>query len=139
MEHSSGRILIKGTFLQTKRFYKGVLACMALLYGMSIHAADLQNAPDVIQIKSVQCSPPNSAPDIECRQATVPENYDVLNGRQIHLDITVLKARHQGKVPQAVFFLQGGPGERASDSSDFYGRVWDTLRDTSDLVFVDQR
>lgn len=125
--------------MQKKWFYQGALTCIGALFGMSIHAAEVPNALDVIQVKSVKCSPRNLAPDAECKQTTLPENYEVPKGRQIRLDITVLKARRQGKVPQAVFFLDGGPGQRVSESSDFYGRVWDTLRDTSDLVFVDQR
>lgn len=125
--------------MQRKRFYQAILICMGMLCGMRIDARELQNAPDVIRVDSVQCPAPSSTPDMECKQATLPENYAVPNGRQIRLDIVVLKAKRQGKVPRAVFFIDGGPGERASDSHDFYGQTWDTLRESSDLVFVDQR
>ena len=124
--------------VQRKWFYRGACACIGTLFAMYVCAAELPPSPDVIQVKSIQCPLRGSPPATECRQATVPENYQVPDGHQIRLDIAIFKARRPAKVPQAVFFIQGGPGQRASDVGD-YGRIWDELRDTSDLVFVDQR
>lgn len=116
-----------------------LLATAMLCYGSYVEAASMPSGADPVRVRTVRCDLTEAFKAVECKQATLPENYDAPSGREIRLDVKVFKARQPGRIPKAVFFLQGGPGQRATLGADFYQHLWDSLRDTSDLVFVDQR
>jgi pimeloyl-ACP methyl ester carboxylesterase len=66
------------------------------------------------------------------------ENRSTKQGRQLDLHLVVLHARQaEARKPDPVFYLAGGPGGAATDAVQGQARSW--LRETRDLVFVDQR
>lgn len=74
-----------------------------------------------------------------CMRAIVPENYEAPSGRKISLDIVILKAAHPGKDAKSLFILEGGPGQRATESAEDEYEVWQKVAQTRDLVLIDQR
>jgi len=73
-----------------------------------------------------------------CGTVRVFENHATLAGRQIDVHVAVIRASRQ-PAEAAVFFLAGGPGEGSTELVPVAGGWAGTLRDSLDLVFVDQR
>ncbi len=74
-----------------------------------------------------------------CGSLPVYENRTTQSGRIINLNIAVIKASSSKPAPDPVFFLAGGPGEAATESSgniDFLVRI---VKGQRDIVLVDQR
>jgi pimeloyl-ACP methyl ester carboxylesterase len=75
-----------------------------------------------------------------CTTVTVPERGPAAeNGRRIALRVVVLPATGANRAPDPIFYLAGGPGQAASMLVRDPVAVDMSLRDTRDLVFVDQR
>jgi pimeloyl-ACP methyl ester carboxylesterase len=68
---------------------------------------------------------------------TVFENRSTGEGRKIRLGMVVLPARAENPEPDPVFFLHGGPGAAATSIAKRQISGW--MRETRDLVFIDQR
>jgi pimeloyl-ACP methyl ester carboxylesterase len=83
-----------------------------------------------------------SLPGIErvrCGTFRVPENRSQPEKRSIDLNVVVLAAKSVEREPDALFILQGGPGQGATMLADFYAETFAELRDSRDIVLVDQR
>lgn len=74
-----------------------------------------------------------------CLRATVPENHAEPQGRQIGIDIVILKASAPKADTKPVFILEGGPGERATEAVEDELELWASLAQDHDLVLIDQR
>jgi len=78
---------------------------------------------------------------IECGFLIVPERRDPPGERTLRIAVAV--ARSYGELPRSdpVVYLTGGPGHSTLRSvrSMISGPLWQSLRATRDLVFVDQR
>jgi len=74
-----------------------------------------------------------------CGNYRVWEDRTLKRGRQITISITVLNALASPHKPDALFTLQGGPGDAPSFNARFYGRVFAEIRKTRDIVLVDLR
>jgi pimeloyl-ACP methyl ester carboxylesterase len=72
-------------------------------------------------------------------KAIVPENYDLPIGRQISLDLAIVKAAVPANPSRSIFVLQGGPGQRTTSTMEDESDVWKKVGQTHDLVFIDQR
>jgi pimeloyl-ACP methyl ester carboxylesterase len=74
-----------------------------------------------------------------CGSYEVWENRATRSGRRISLNLVVIPAQGEERLPDPVFFFHGGPGGAATEV--LLG-IWDDLRgvrDQRDLVFIDQR
>lgn len=77
--------------------------------------------------------------DAVCGTVSVYENRTAQSGRIIDLNIAVVKASSSNPEPDPVFFLAGGPGEAATESTgNVEFLVW-ILGGHRDIVLVDQR
>lgn len=74
-----------------------------------------------------------------CGQLAVYENRVAASGRQIELNLQVVPAKTPEPARQALFYFAGGPGGSAVDDGAEMAPVFEALRTTHDLVFVDQR
>ena len=77
----------------------------------------------------------------ECGVLHVPEDRTRLSGRNLDLEIVVVRAREANHEPDPVFYLAGGPGNAATDPGIVAGVSY-LLRGVNarrDLVFLDQR
>ena len=82
--------------------------------------------------------PAGRGPQAEKGVLSVPENRTTNQGRRIGINIVVLRATTPG-AKVALFLLAGGPGE-GSTSMIFTATGWMApLRDTMDVVLMDQR
>src|SRR5687768_5200726 len=84
------------------------------------------------------CTQPNLPADARCTTVTVPENREG-GGRQLALNVVVLPARSAAPAREAVTFFAGGPGQSSTQITAYMGDRFAALRDTRDLLFVDQR
>ncbi|MCB0038010.1 MAG: alpha/beta fold hydrolase, partial [Anaerolineales bacterium] len=75
----------------------------------------------------------------ECGIVTVPENRAEANGRQLDLAVTVLPAISNAAASDPLFLLAGGPGQGAIDTFGPFASIFREIRQTRDLVLVDQR
>ena len=77
--------------------------------------------------------------DARCGVLTVPENPADPAGRQIDLNIAVIKAQSSNPAPDPLILLAGGPGQAATQA---YLPILSTIERISfkrDLILVDQR
>lgn len=77
--------------------------------------------------------------DAQCGTLSVPENRADPQGRQIKLNVAVLKAVSRNPAPDPLFLLAGGPGEAATESFVALLSGLERARFKRDLVLVDQR
>jgi pimeloyl-ACP methyl ester carboxylesterase len=86
---------------------------------------------------------PRSIPGVTGRvsfgELEVSEDRGREGGRRIGIGVLVLGAKAARPAPDALFVLQGGPGQAASDLASFYGEFLAGVRETRDVVLVDQR
>ena len=75
--------------------------------------------------------------DANCGILLVPEGNR--SGRQIALDIVILRATGPRRAPDPLFVLQGGPGQASTQQADFYARTFAPLRSSRDIYLVDAR
>jgi pimeloyl-ACP methyl ester carboxylesterase len=76
----------------------------------------------------------DGVPDAKCTTVSVVES----KARKIDLNVVVIPARGTAS-RDAIFILQGGPGQAATKLADFYAGVFDGARETHDIVLIDQR
>jgi len=74
-----------------------------------------------------------------CTSLAVPEDRTHPEGRKIKLHIAVLKARASEAKPDPLFFIAGGPGQASTEAFVQEASAFDALRDSRDIVLVDQR
>lgn len=68
---------------------------------------------------------------------SVPENWDIPQGRTIKIAVAVLKSTSKNKVSNPVIYIEGGPG--AGGIGGLWKWLEHPLRTTSDIVLVDVR
>lgn len=87
--------------------------------------------------------PPNEieGKTITCGLLTVPENYADPGGRQIDLTYAVLHSRSLSPAPDPIMDLRGGPGGSTLEASalELRAKIYDSLRQTRDIIVLDQR
>jgi pimeloyl-ACP methyl ester carboxylesterase len=84
-------------------------------------------------------TPGGGTVDAWCGTYEVWENRETMAGRRIALNVLVVPARSESPAPDVVTFLHGGPGGAATEVAGGITMMLDALRDTRDLLFVDQR
>lgn len=75
-------------------------------------------------------------PRATCGVVRVPENRSILDGRQIELNVIVLKSATPARLPP-LFDLDGGPGLPSTKNAGFY--AFNDVSKDRDVVMVDQR
>ncbi len=85
------------------------------------------------------CDVPGVAGKARCGTLAVFENRAAKGGRKIDLKIVVLPATKGPAAPDPVFVLAGGPGEAATEEAAGLAEDLAAVRETRDVVFVDQR
>ncbi len=85
------------------------------------------------------CPPADGIEDALCGSLEVFEDREAASGRRIALRVVVLPALSANPLPDPVFLLAGGPGQAASDLTEFIRGPFRRINRDRDLVFVDQR
>ena len=91
------------------------------------------------QVALGPCAIEGVRPPAHCGIYRVSEDRGIEQGRQLDLSIIVLDAFGAAKKADPMFFLSGGPGDAPSFNARFFGRVFEGIRQTRDLVLVDLR
>ena len=123
-------------------------ACLVLLFLAPAYLGDPPlRQPDqgilrtrtVGEIQLQPCNIEEYGPDALCGKYELFEDRAAKNGRKIALSLVVLPSL--AKIPAAdpVFFLAGGPGMGASMLALFGGGRWKYLRESRDVIYLDQR
>ena len=77
--------------------------------------------------------------EVECGEIPVPENHHAPGGRTIRLNVVILQALAPSSAPDPLLILQGGPGQAVTPLAPFYGRAFEEIRKSRDIVLVDVR
>lgn len=85
------------------------------------------------------CDVPGYPVDARCGTLRVPEDRARPDGRQLSLHVVVLPAQSASPAREAVTFFGGGPGQAITESVGWAQRIFGPLRESRDLLFVDQR
>ncbi len=117
-----------------------LLTAAALLVGCAAPSATPSQGASLPLKPCLLSSPglPNQI-DARCGVLTVPENPAEPAGRQIDLNIAVIKAQSSNPAPDPLILLAGGPGQAATEA---YLPILSTIERISfkrDLILVDQR
>lgn len=94
-------------------------------------------APCASALALKSCRVPDVKEAVLCGVFDVPENRALAHGRMLPLKVVVLPARTK-PAAEPLFFLDGGPGEAATQSAPGFATI-DWLRKTHDVVFMDMR
>lgn len=97
------------------------------------------DAPNGVGAALAPCVLPGAWAWARCGTVRVPEARGHPGGRTLALRVVVLPARRHPAAPDPVVFLDGGPGRGAAADAGYPASELDALRDTRDLVLVDQR
>lgn len=73
---------------------------------------------------------------LRCGTMIVPENRERPNGRTLPLKVVVIPSKSRA-TGEPVFYLEGGPGQAATESASFVAGLY--IRERNDVVLVDQR
>lgn len=116
-----------------------VLLSAAALLGCSAGAGSETARPDPEPIAFAPCSdgPAAGIQGALCGRHRVWEDRLAQSGRQLDLDVVVLRAIGPEPRSDPIFLVAGGPGEAATLLSRRYSDSW--MRRDRDLVLVDQR
>ena len=74
-----------------------------------------------------------------CGALNVPENPDKPGDRRLSISVAVIPAAHAPALADPIVVLQGGPGEDAISSAEYFAQRFASLLDDRDLLLVDQR
>ncbi|HEY6909609.1 MAG TPA: alpha/beta fold hydrolase [Myxococcales bacterium] len=85
------------------------------------------------------CSVPGVRDRARCGTLEVWENRETKEGRRIGIHFVVVPAKGPGRAREAVAFFSGGPGQAATDAAGPVTAQLARVRDTRDLLFMDQR
>lgn len=105
--------------------------------------AHSQNEPALRPVKLESCEVAGSEPDTKikalCGVHEVFEDRVRRSGRRIGLKIVVFPATGATKEQDPLFYIPGGPGSSATEDAPWVVQDLAKIRETRDLVFLDQR
>lgn len=110
-----------------------LLGCIIVTSGFYLPAATANN------LEMAACHLKGLAEQVECGFLTVPENYAKPNGKTIDIHVVRLPAVATAAEKDPLLFLAGGPGQAATEIIGGIARIFSDVRQTRDLLFIDQR
>lgn len=85
------------------------------------------------------CRTGGVASSARCGTLEVWEDREAKAGRRIALNVVVVPSIAASPAPDPLFFLAGGPGQAATEVAESVLPLFKEVRESRDLVFVDQR
>lgn len=126
--------------MHTRRF---VLLCLFGLVALSslARAGDAAAHPAMPRFGDCQIGGADLPVHLQarCTTVTVPEDRAHPEAKQIGLHVAVLKARAAEAKPDPLVFIAGGPGQASTESFVQEAQAFDHIRETRDILLVDQR
>lgn len=87
----------------------------------------------------VLCARQDLPAKARCGTVTVPLSYDRPDDGSLNLEVIVLPARGETVASEPVFYLVGGPGTGATESTSFFSDSMMKLQKTHEIVLFDLR
>lgn len=85
------------------------------------------------------CQVPGVKGEARCGTYSVYEDREAKKGRKLELKVVVLPALNPKPEPDALVYLQGGPGLAATESAAAVAQIFADARQNRDILLVDQR
>lgn len=124
--------LLTGTLLSSAMF-TGALATSV----MSHSAVAAQGATTTLKLDS--CFVAGVTKQLQCGTLAVPENWQAPSDKTLDLNVIVANAVSQSPKSDPLFLLMGGPGQASSELVAGLLKIFRSVREDRDLVFIDQR
>jgi len=102
-------------------------------------AAFRQISKDRPALQLSPCDVPGMHGKMKCGELEVFEDRATSKGRKIKIKVLVAPATGNSPLPDALFYIPGGPGQSAVEDAAGVAQQLATVRQRRDLVFVDQR
>jgi pimeloyl-ACP methyl ester carboxylesterase len=99
----------------------------------------LQSSKHADAIELSSCKLPDLTQPAQCGVLYVPENSNSPAGRQLPINVAVIRARGERTRADPIVVLMGGPGESAISAGSIYAKQLAPLLNDRDLLLVDQR
>ena len=99
----------------------------------------LQGTTAKQSVKLTPCDVPGIPIKAQCGTHEVFEDRAARKGRKISLRIVVLPATGPNRAPDPIVYIAGGPGSSAVEDAPGLLDIFRKLRESRDLVFIDQR
>lgn len=93
----------------------------------------------VKRVTLTPCDVPEIPTKAQCGTYEVFEDRAAGKGRKISLRIVVLPATGPNRAPDPIVYIAGGPGSSAVEDAPGLVELFGKLRESRDLVFIDQR
>ena len=118
-----------------------VILCVAAAAAWTRPVLAQTGRPDIPHTERFRMLTPCAAnAGVLCGSLEVPENRSTSGGRKIRLSVAVVPALDAAPAPDPLFAVTGGgPGVASVPDAPNWPRAYPRLRQTRDIVFVDQR
>src|SRR5215210_4599908 len=113
--------------------------CLSVLSVLPSGAGRAAAADQTPRLSLGACADPALPKDARCGTYEVFENRAAKKGRKIPLRVVVLPALGPDRLPDAVVFFAGGPGQSSVNSASYLSQSLAPLRQHRDFLFVDSR
>ncbi len=114
-----------------------------MTWGSTVNAQEIatKTTPGGSALSPIDCRSDIAEIGASCLLLLVPENYEAPDRRHIEISLAVLKSKSTASPVSgnAVFFSTGGPGLSAIEALPGISARLANIRDSYDLVFIDQR
>lgn len=127
--------LIAGGCLALGYASVSTLSLVALIHSEKAYAQN--NLSNTLKIE--ECHIDGIKAQVKCATLEVSENYQQPTGKKISLNAVILPAMDNSENKTPLFFLAGGPGQAASELASALNKRYSTIRNTRDIVLIDQR
>lgn len=107
-----------------------LIVCSGMVWANEATGSTLQMVPEQV---------PGVSGEVLVGRLEVFENRLANQGRKIPIKVVVAKAKSSTPKPDPLFVFVGGPGQGAANLAGFLMRMYEYLRKTRDIVFIDIR
>jgi len=122
------------------RFTAGIAVGLCIGYSGLSNPLSAQSDANIYKPKSgKECFLTGSDERLDCKVYSLPLNYNKPDGEKVDVFAAVLKARSSKGTNDPFVILSGGPGQAASEILGIVDATFRRLRNTRDVVIIDQR
>jgi pimeloyl-ACP methyl ester carboxylesterase len=111
------------------------MALSLLLLGLVPLSGQAQTKPN----EASSCYLPGVQEKLHCGTVSVPENYELPDGKHIGIYYAILPAVQEGSQADPMLILAGGPGQAATELTPMIARMFEAVRQKRDILLIDQR
>jgi pimeloyl-ACP methyl ester carboxylesterase len=124
-----------------RRIWLGLCVVVVISLGLACPSAPVSADGQVPRYEKAKCKfEVPKGYTVQCGYLVVPEDRSNPQSKTIRLHVAVFKARNKKPAPDAVIYLEGGPGGHSLETAKFsFPGVFAAFAKTRDFVMFDQR